>query len=87
MLAYYKILSALFFVLTLLFSPLCALCSDSPKDLIEKQCSKCHPTSTVYDAKKNQDEWGKTIDRMIAYGTNLGKEEREAVIQYLLKRK
>jgi hypothetical protein len=70
-----------------MLSPVFALGSDSPKDIVEKQCSKCHPISTVYDVKKSQDDWGKTVDRMIAYGTNLSKEEREAVIQYLLKRK
>jgi hypothetical protein len=70
-----------------MLSPAFALASDSPKDIVEKQCSKCHPTSIVYDAKKSQDEWEKTVDRMITYGTNLSKEEREAVIQYLLKRK
>jgi hypothetical protein len=74
-------------IFTFLLSPLCVLASDSPKDLIEKRCINCHPIATVYDVKKGQDEWGKTIDRMIAYGTNLSKEEREAVIQYLLKRK
>jgi hypothetical protein len=61
--------------------------ADSSKDIVEKRCSPCHPLSTVYDVKKIQVEWEKTVDRMIAYGTPLSKEEREAVMQYLLKRK
>jgi hypothetical protein len=70
-----------------MLSPAFAFASDSPKDIVEKQCSKCHPTSTVYDAKKSQDDWEKTVDRMIAYGASLNKEEREAVIKHLLDRK
>jgi hypothetical protein len=70
-----------------IISPVFVLGADPPKEIIEKQCSKCHPTSTTYDAKKSRDEWQKTIDRMISYGATLNKEEREAVIKYLLERK
>ena len=71
----------------LTLSPVIVLGSASPKDIIEKKCSICHSTVTVYGAKKNEEEWGKTVDRMISYGAKLYGNEREAIIHYLSEKK
>jgi len=61
--------------------------SDSPKDIIEKKCSTCHSTVTVYGAKKSEEEWTNTVDRMISYGAKLSGNDREAIIHYLSEKK
>ncbi|MEW6052756.1 MAG: cytochrome c [Nitrospirota bacterium] len=60
---------------------------DSPYDIIEKHCTGCHTASFVLGHQKNRGEWEKTIDRMISYGTHLGKEERKIITDYLQQSK
>ena len=57
--------------------------TDSPKDIIEKRCTTCHNVSLIYNAKKSNSEWEKTIDRMLSYGVRLNDEEKQALIKYL----
>lgn len=71
----------------LTMSPVIVLGLDSPKDIIEQRCSNCHSTGMVYGAKKSEENWEKTIDRMISYGTKLSENEREAIIHYLSEKK
>lgn len=71
----------------LALSPVIVLGSDSPKDIIEKRCSGCHSTVLVYGAKKSEEEWTKTVDRMISYGTKLYGDERDAILHYLSEKK
>lgn len=56
---------------------------DSPYDIIEKRCTGCHTASFILGHQKNRGEWEKTIDRMISYGVQLGKEERKSLTDYL----
>ncbi|MDQ7788004.1 MAG: hypothetical protein RDU01_10380 [Thermodesulfovibrionales bacterium] len=71
----------------LTLSPVIVLGSASPKDIIENECSKCHSTVIVYSAKKSEEEWTKTVDRMISYGTKLPENERKTIIHYLSEKK
>ncbi len=57
----------------------------STKDLIEERCAGCHSLGLVYRAQKSEPGWEKTVDRMIGYGAQMDKEERTAVIKYLLE--
>ena len=57
----------------------------SPMGILEKRCYTCHNINIVLKAKKNEDEWKKTINRMIRYGANLSKEERKILIKFLNK--
>ena len=68
-------------------SPVIVLGSDSPKDIIKQRCSNCHSTVMVYGAKKSEENWEKTVDRMISYGAKLYGNEREAIIHYLSEKK
>jgi cytochrome c5 len=53
------------------------------KALVEDRCTKCHDLGRVEAAKKTEDEWKATVERMIGKGTNLNQAEKEAVIKYL----
>ena len=55
----------------------------SPMGILEKKCYTCHNINIVLKAKKNKDEWEKTLDRMIDYGAKLDKEERKILIEFL----
>ncbi len=73
----------LFFILLLIImSPVFAE-AESPKDIIEKRCVSCHDLDLIYNARKTRAEWKSTIDRMIGYGANLNKKEKETIINFL----
>jgi hypothetical protein len=55
----------------------------SPMGILEKKCYTCHNINIVLKAKKNQDEWESTLDRMVDYGAKLDNEEREILIEFL----
>ncbi len=55
----------------------------SPRGILEKRCYTCHNINIVLKAKKNKDEWEKTIDRMIGYGAKLDNEERVILVEFL----
>jgi hypothetical protein len=54
----------------------------SPMVILEKNCYTCHNINIILKAKKNKDEWEKTIDRMILYGAKLNKEERKILLEF-----
>ena len=84
MLKFLFMLTILFTFILLIFLFLSANAEPlSPEEIIKKRCVACHNLSVVFQAKKNKDEWGTTIDRMIRYGLHLSKEEKEEVIEYL----
>jgi hypothetical protein len=53
------------------------------KELIEKECARCHNLNRVKKANKDTAAWNITVDRMIKKGANIKPEEKEAVIRYL----
>jgi len=57
--------------------------SSAGETLVKDKCTSCHTLSRVEKADKTQDEWTRTVDRMIAMGAELSSEERLTVIDYL----
>jgi len=55
----------------------------SAEDLIQEQCTTCHTLAPIEVAKKTQQEWGATVQRMIKKGARLNDREAQTVIDYL----
>ena len=53
------------------------------KSLVEERCTKCHDLGRVERAKKAEEEWKATVERMVGKGAQLNQAEQELVIQYL----
>jgi len=53
------------------------------KSLVEERCTKCHDLGRVERAKKTEEEWKATVERMVGNGAELNEAEQELVIQYL----
>jgi cytochrome c5 len=53
------------------------------KSLVEERCTKCHDLGRVEKAKKTEEEWKTTVERMVGKGAELNQAEQEAVIKYL----
>lgn len=51
--------------------------------LVQERCTKCHNLGRITQAKKTEEEWKATVERMVGKGANLGSAEQEAVIRYL----
>jgi len=57
--------------------------SSEGESLLQDRCTVCHTLSRVKSADKTRDEWGRTVDRMIAMGADLNSEERGVLLDYL----
>ncbi len=53
------------------------------KTLLEERCTQCHDLGRVERAKKTEEEWKATVERMVGKGAQLNEAEQELVIQYL----
>ena len=53
------------------------------KSLLEERCSRCHDLGPVERARKTEEEWKATVERMVGKGSKLSQAEQERVIQYL----
>jgi cytochrome c5 len=53
------------------------------KSLLEERCTRCHDLGGVERAKKTEEEWKATVERMVGKGAMLSQAEQELVIQYL----
>jgi cytochrome c5 len=53
------------------------------KSLLEERCPRCHDLGRVERAKKTEEEWKMTVERMVGRGAELSQAEQELVIQYL----
>jgi len=51
--------------------------------LVEERCTKCHDLGRVERAKKTEEEWQATVERMVGKGAQLNQAEQELVIKYL----
>jgi hypothetical protein len=51
--------------------------------LVQERCTQCHDLTRVERAKKTQQEWQATVERMIEHGAQLTPAEQEAVVKYL----
>ena len=53
--------------------------------LLNKRCTACHTLERVESKHKLQDEWKKTVDRMVEKGAVLDPKELDALVEYLVK--
>ena len=57
--------------------------SNNGQQLVEERCSTCHSLERVKSAKKSADDWGSTVERMVAKGAVLAESDQQPVIQFL----
>jgi len=53
------------------------------KSLLEERCTRCHDLGRAERAKKMEEEWKVTVERMVGKGAQLDGAEQELVIKYL----
>jgi cytochrome c5 len=53
------------------------------KSLAEERCTRCHDLGQVERAKKTEEEWKATVERMVGKGAQLDQTGQELVINYL----
>ena len=53
------------------------------KSLLEERCTQCHDLGRVERAKKTEEEWKATVERMVGKGAQLNQAEQELLIKYL----
>ena len=53
------------------------------QSLLQERCTKCHGLGGVERAKKTEEEWKATVERMVGKGAQLNEAEQELVIKYL----
>ncbi|HHS97468.1 MAG TPA: hypothetical protein ENK08_06155 [Chloroflexi bacterium] len=51
--------------------------------LVQERCTVCHGLSRIQQASKTEDEWRRTVARMVGKGADLNEAEQAIVIQYL----
>jgi cytochrome c553 len=62
---------------------------EAAKVTFETTCSKCHELQRPLAARKGQESWEKTVNRMSGYHKRFGgpipDEDQKAIVQYLLE--
>jgi cytochrome c5 len=53
------------------------------KSLLEERCTSCHDLGRVERARKTEEGWKTTVERMVEKGARLSQAEQELVIHYL----
>jgi len=53
------------------------------QSLLQERCTQCHGLGGVERAKKTEEEWKATVERMVGKGAQLDEAEQELLIQYL----
>jgi mono/diheme cytochrome c family protein len=51
--------------------------------LLQERCTTCHGLGGVERAKKTEEEWKATVERMVGKGAELDEAEQELLIKYL----
>jgi len=65
-------------------------CSEKPGKgepgaaLLDSRCGRCHPTG-VKKAHATKEEWGTTVNRMMAKGAALTADEKAVLVDFLVK--
>lgn len=52
--------------------------------LLDSRCGRCHPTG-ISKAHSTREEWGQTVNKMIAKGAALNAEEKAVLVDFLVK--
>jgi len=55
----------------------------SPENLVQERCTRCHTLAPIEAARKTRHEWESTVYRMITRGARLNEREAKEVIEYL----
>jgi mono/diheme cytochrome c family protein len=53
------------------------------QSLLQERCTQCHGLGGVERAKKTEEEWKATVERMVGKGAQLDEAEQELLIKYL----
>jgi cytochrome c5 len=53
--------------------------------LVQARCTVCHDLTRIQQAKKTQEAWKTTVERMVGKRAQLAQAEQDAVIEYLAK--
>jgi len=53
------------------------------QSLLQDRCTVCHGLGGVERAKKTEEEWRATVERMVGKGAQLDEAEQELLIKYL----
>jgi cytochrome c5 len=53
------------------------------QSLLQERCTVCHDLGRVERAKKTEEEWMATVERMVGKGAQLDEAEQELLIKYL----
>ena len=53
------------------------------KTLLQERCTRCHDLGRVERARKTEEEWKATVERMVGKGAQLSQADQELVIRYL----
>lgn len=56
---------------------------DTPKALVDRKCSMCHPVDRVYAAQYDRAGWESTVERMKRNGLVVTDEEYDVIIDFL----
>jgi hypothetical protein len=59
-------------------------CTSKP-EIVERKCSTCHKTSTIYAKKRTATEWKGVIHGMQIRGLKVTPEEEKAILEALVK--
>jgi len=54
--------------------------------LIAEKIGNNHTLEFILSQEKTAEQWSSTLDRMIGYGADINPEEKEAIIEWLVKR-
>jgi cytochrome c5 len=54
--------------------------------LIQTKCAACHPLTQIAPARKTNDDWGATIDKMIGFGAQISDAEYDHIVDYLSRK-
>ena len=57
---------------------------ESGAKLLQERCTRCHPFS-IKHAHATKEEWEQTVTKMIGKGATLNTEEKEVLVDFLVK--
>jgi len=57
--------------------------SNDGQALLQERCATCHGLDQVKQAQKSDEEWERTVARMVDKGAQLSEEEQAVLVDYL----
>ena len=53
------------------------------RELVQRECSKCHGLEGITRARMTKERWGEVVDDMVSRGASGSEEEIDQIIDYL----